>query len=611
MKQLAQLVLFLFIKTVISQETAYEVLNTSINSKYADLGVTYLNNNTVLFASSKKSENDKSFKKDRRKNNQQLYLEFYEAIITRSGDLIQTNKFSKEINNMFFESDIAFTPDLSTVYFTWNNFYTTHESINSDEWKTLHIVKASIDKNFEVSNIIPLPFNSEKYSIKNPQVSYNGKQLFFVSDMPGGYGKTDIYVVDINSDGPYSEPKNLGATINTYQAELYPFVDQQHTLYFSSDGHKGLGKLDIFKSDFNNGNYQKVKNLPPPINSKFDDFALVTNNVANSGYFTSTRKKNKRDADIYAFKTTTTEIVQCTKSITGLTLNKETQKPIDNVLISLYHNNILQETITGNAFDFNLNCNENYKIIAQKEGFASAEITLETDNTTNSPIFKTVLLSPLECNELFAGVVLDKETNKPLSKAFVKIYKNSDLLKTLKTATNGTFNYDTECDSQYIIIASYKNYKENVFAINSSTISNKISNHKILLTPEVEFITVRKQKSIKINPILFDLNSSYLRPASEIELNKVVKIMKKYPNLVIKSTSHTDSRESHKYNLWLSERRALRTVNYIVSKGISPNRISGKGFGESQLVNKCSNNVKCSEAEHQENRRTEFIVIKE
>jgi len=164
MKQLLHLFLFLFINSLFSQQFEYKVTNTSINTKYAELGITYLNEKTVIFASSKKSDEDKSFKKNRRKNNRQLYLELYEATINKNLDLFQTNKFSNDKNNKFFESDISFSPDGKTVYFTWNNFYNTQSRKDSAKWKTLQIMKASINKNFEISAIIVYPL-----TMKNTQ----------------------------------------------------------------------------------------------------------------------------------------------------------------------------------------------------------------------------------------------------------------------------------------------------------------------------------------------------------------------------------------------------------------------------------------------------------
>ncbi|MFZ2283943.1 MAG: flagellar motor protein MotB, partial [Lutibacter sp.] len=149
-------------------------MNTSINSKFAELGATYSSNNSVIFASSKKDNSG------RRTNNRQLSLELYHGLITENGDIIQTDRFSSEINNKFFESDISFTPDFKTIYFTWNNFYSALKSKDSAKWKTLYMFKASINEKFEISEVTPLPFNSKEYSVRSPRISKDGKKLYFV-----------------------------------------------------------------------------------------------------------------------------------------------------------------------------------------------------------------------------------------------------------------------------------------------------------------------------------------------------------------------------------------------------------------------------------------------
>jgi len=874
MKQLLHIFFFLFFTSLFSQQQDFEVLNTSVNSRDAEFGVTYLNENTVFFASSKKNDDEKIFKKNRRKNNRQLHLELYQAIILKNGDLIQTNKFSSEINNKFFESDISFTSNGKTIYFTWNNFYNTEKRIDSAKWKTLQLMKADLNENLDISNIKSLPFNSDKYSVRSPVVSKNGKQLFFVSDMPNGIGKTDIYVVDILGENSYSKPRNLGSNINTKESEIFPYIAENNTLYFSSYGHKGKGLLDIFKSNFENGIYQKAENLPSPFNSKYDDFAFVINEAKNTGYFTSNRKNGIGDVDIYAFKPKE-EIIECTKIITGLIANIETKKPIDNVLVSLYNNTVLQETkiivkdskysfklncnetykiiaekenfnslefeiipetyvsneisknleltpltcnqlvtgktlnsetnspiefvqvslyqnnilaetknvnsefsfdlecnkfykivaekenfknaevifkidnnnaiittknllltpinckqlVTGKVlnketnspiefaqvslyqnnilketknvnseFSFDLECNKSYKIIAEKENFNNAEFEFQTNNTnafetskmllvtpieckqlvtgkvlnkeTNSPIefaqvslyqnnilketknvnsefsfdlecnksykivaekenfnnaevefqtnknnaietSKTLLLNPIECKQVINGIVLDKETNKPISNALVTIFKNNLLIETLNLNSNANFNYKLDCNSHYKFIATLKNYEENITKINTSKINNRILNKTLLLKPKTEFITIRNQKMIKTKPIYFDLDKDEIRLDAAIELEKVIAILIKYPKIKLEIKSHTDSRAPDSYNLSLSEKRATSTINYITSKGISSDRLIGKGYGETQLINKCSNGVKCSQAEHELNRRTEFVIIQE
>jgi outer membrane protein OmpA-like peptidoglycan-associated protein len=696
MKNIVFLILIFFYYTSQSQSQLndFEVFNTSVNSKFADLGATYLNDKTIIFASSKKEETG------RRKNNRQLSLELYLGEIAENGDIIQTDKFSKEINNKFFESDITFSSDLKTIYFTWNNYYSSLRFEGLEKVKTLYLFKASINENFELSNIQPLPFNSKDYSVRSPRLSKDEKQLFFVSDMDGGYGETDIYVVDIFENGSFSAPKNLGPQINTSNAEQYPFVDENNTLYFSSPGRGGLGKLDIFKSENINGEYQKAENLPAPINSIYDDFAFVLNTTNDSGFLTSNRDDALGNVDIYAFKTKKPE---CNQSLAGLVYNKKTGKQIENVQISLVENNkvidthinqfekkynfklecaknykliaekenfetfeinintneinaqiinqniylnpiecnqiiagllfnksngqqldnvkvtLIQNNKTlensivekGYKYQFNLQCNQTYKIIAEKPGFIPAEVEINTNNIDKTEISKTIALEPIECKQLITGTILDKDTNLPMPNAMVELFKNSVLLKTLPLDSVANFNFKADCNSNYRIVASFKNYRDDVTVIQTSNKNDDTVHRKLFLESNVEFVTVREQKMIKTNTIYFDLDKADIRPDAAIELTKVVNILLKYPTIKIEIKSHTDSRAPDNYNMKLSNRRAESTINYIISNGIDASRVSGKGYGETELVNNCKNGVKCSEAEHQLNRRTEFIVIDE
>jgi len=779
MKKVLQLLLFLIFNFLAAQEGTYEILNTSINSKFAELGVTYSSNNSVIFASSKKDNGGK------RATNRQLYLELYHGMITDNGDIIQTNKFSSEINNKFFESDIAFTPDFKTIYFTWNNFYNTQTRKDSAKWKTLYMFKASVNQNFEISNVTPLTFNSKEYSVRSPAVSADGKKLYFVSDMPGGYGELDIYVVDINNEGNYGVPKNLGPIVNTKQTELFPYIDQNNTLYFSSNGYKGLGGLDIFKSEFINGNFQQAVNLPPPFNSKYDDFALVID-ATNSGYFTSNRAGGKGDVDIYAFKekciqtiniltlndandqpldqvqvflflnnqlvekqtvskgsgykfnincketykiiaekenyktaeltiatddknkteiTKTlkltsieckqllsgnildgktnlpldqvqvsffqnnklvekqsiskgsnfkfnincketyklvaekenyetvelsvssndknkTEItktlkltpIECTQLLSGNITDSKTNLPLDQVSVSLFQNNQLVEkqTISKNSnFKFNVDCKETYKLVAEKENYETVELSITTDDKNKTETRKTLKLTPIECIQMLNGIVTDSETNLPLPNAVVHIYKGKELLAKINLDDNAAFTYKLECEMPYRFTVSLKNYHDLVSTIKTTDKTNEVNNIQLEMESSVEFVEVREQKMIKTKAINFDLDQSSIRLDAAIELNKVIAILRKYPKLKIEIKSHTDSRAAAEYNMKLTNDRAKKVMDYLIANGIDSSRVSGRGYGETQLLNNCAKGVKCSEEEHQMNRRTEFIITDE
>ncbi len=490
MKIICRIFLILFATILYGQEIEIEIFNTSINSSYAEFGLTYFDSNSVVFASSKKVESDKSFSKSRRETNQQLFLELYQGIVAENGDIIETGKFSSEDDNKFFESDISFTPDGKTIYFTWNNFYNTQTRKDSAKWKSLQLMKASINERFEISNITHLPFNSETYSVRYPEVSKDGKQLFFASDMPNSFGGLDIYVVDILSNGDFGKPKNLGANINSKEDEIFPFVDENKTLYFSSYGHAGLGGFDIYESKFENGNYLKIQNLPIPINSKYDDFGYVINNANNTGYFTSNRKDSKGGVDIYAFKIKEKE---CIQTIAGLIFNENDKKQVPQVSLTLFVNDNLVEkklTLEDSKFSFNLKCNSSYKINVEKEGFLPKEFQLITDNNGDFEIKKDFVLTPLECSHTISGYVLNDTDKKQLTQAKVSLYVNNELKETAITQLGIKYNFIINCGDTYKIIAEKSGFTPSEVVLETDNRPYYLADANIILKPVECYQTV-------------------------------------------------------------------------------------------------------------------------
>ena len=607
MKTLLKFLLILFINLSFAQEEVYEIKSSSINSAYAEFGTIYLKNNSVLFASSKKNVHDKSFTKNRRKKNKQLHLELYKGQLSDAQDITESERFKNEVKSKVFEADITFTPDYKTVFFTWNNFYDT-KKLDSAKWMTLRIVRASMDENLNISNISNLPFNSSEYSVRNPCVSADGKQLFFSSDMPNGYGDTDIYVVDLHPDGSYGKPKNLGPDINTKNDELFPFIDKNNTLYFSSYGHRGKGGLDIYKSRYKNGHFEKPTNLPEPINSEYDEFAFVIDNNTNTGFFTSSRITGIGDVDIYSFKMNNK---LCEQVLTANIIDENSGITLENVNISLYSNSQLVQTkIIDGTISFDLQCNQQYRIILQKENYQKKEIAFKTNTASSPSDNKTIRLTALKCDQRISVTIVNQVNKTPISGAKIVIYKDDEILEELQVSENGTFSYKIYCDSPYKIVASHNNYLSGSLAFSRSVSSQVKPAFKMFLKPLDEFITVQNQKMLKLLPLYFELDKTSINAQSAIELDKVVRILNKYPSMKIEIKTHTDSRGNDNYNFNLSGSRAKSTKDYIVLKGIEPSRILSRGYGESELINKCSNGVRCTENEHQQNRRTEFIVLK-
>lgn len=517
-----------FVKDAVKLETLnadnpdYHIKNLdNINSKNSDFGVA-LYKDTIIFASARST---KSLVRRQYSWNKQPFLNLYTATKGKYDNLNNLQKIVLKTNKRYHESSVAFSPDYQIMYFTRNNYVNKKYRKGKDGNLNFKIYRAERVDN-EWKNIIELPFNSDDYMTGHPTVSADGKKLYFTSNMPGSIGKTDIYYVDIEENGNYGNPVNLGPSVNTEGREMFPNIASDNVLYFSSDGHFGLGALDVFATEYKNGEYTKPRNLKAPINSGKDDFAFVINPETRKGYLSSNRDGGIGGDDIYS-------VVQ---------LKRE-------------------------------------KVIIKKD----------------------------TCRSIQNGIVRNKKTLQPMRNANVIVYDDTmNAVKTIITDADGRFTLKVKCDKSYTVEASKENFSTAKVTIPASKTRKDITLYLDLLK---EFTySPLGDVIIRINPIYFDFNKANIRPDAARELDKVVEVMKKYPNIKIVSGSHTDSRGRNNYNEKLSDRRAKSTVAYIIAKGISPSRITGKGYGENQLVNGCSDGVDCSNAQHQLNRRTEFVV---
>ncbi len=502
----------------------YRVQNAGINSEYSDYGASFYKS-TLVFTSAR--DTGGVFVKKHNWTNQS-YTNLYGSIVTENGNLAEPEKFSKKIDTRYHESTPVFTNDGMTMYFTRNNFLNGKKGRDSKKTILLKLYKATrVGDSWD--NVIELPFNSDEYNCAHPALSPDEKTLYFSSNMPGSKGMSDIYKVAILSDGSFGTPVNLGGSINTEARETFPFISNNNELYFASDGHPGLGGLDVFITQLKeDGTHGKIKNVGAPVNSNSDDFAFIMDTATKNGFFSSNRKEdNLGFDDIYKC----TEIVpiqkDCEQSLNGIIVNVETQSPIAGVKVVLYDLNYLKinEVVTDidGKYDFGqVDCETKYRLKAEIAEYAPNEITVLTPKDT--------------------GI--------------------------------------------------------------TSTVTE--------LTPNLQPLQVGRdlRKTLGIDIIYFDLDKSNIRPDAAVELAKILEVMKEYPTLEIDVRSHTDSRQTSKYNINLSERRAKSTIQWLIDNGIEAKRLTGKGYGETQLLNNCADDVPCSEEEHQANRRSEFIIKK-
>jgi len=372
---------------LLNKQPEFYITNLPVNTKFSDFGTAFFDDK-IVFASSR----DTAITHTRiYKWNNQPYLNLFVADTIQDGrDLKNITLFPEEINTKYHEAMVAFNKEKNIMYFTRNNYQ--DRNLGRDEKGTNHLkLYKAVLKDGKWTSITELPFNSEAYSVGHPSLSPDGKQLYFVSDMPGTIGATDIFTVDVYDDGTYSHPKNLGSKINTSGREMFPFITD-NKLYFSSDGHLGLGGLDVFESNYNI-TFDTPINLGKPLNSNKDDLAYIVNEATQRGYFSSNREGGAGDDDIYSFKRIE---LSCSQKVEGTVVNVQNGIPENHVEVNLVDSNqaILATTTTNvngeYIFDVSIDCNENYIVKVAKEGYDTAEKSFMS-TTINENINKVPL----------------------------------------------------------------------------------------------------------------------------------------------------------------------------------------------------------------------------
>ena len=507
-----------YLEVIKANSGRFNIEDAGINSEYSDYGSSF-SGNKLVFVSARDTG---GVSKRVSKWTNQSFTNLYASEVSSSGNLGAPKPFGNRMNSKFHESTPVFTKDGKTVYFTRNNFLDGKKGKDDKKITLLKLYKATLENVFW-GNVTELSFNSNQYSVAHPMLTPDNKTLYFASDMPGTYGQSDLFKVAINEDGSFGTPENLGATINTEGRESFPYISDENELYFASDGHPGLGGLDVFVSKIEQGgSFKEVQNVGAPINGPQDDFAFLIDSKTRNGFFTSNRTGGKGYDDIYKFA--------------------ETRK--------------------------------------------------------------------LVCKQELAGIITDLGTGLVLSNVKASVFNAKfELQKVALSDEKGQYSFEVECGKTYFVRAEAVDYvtKESNISIIST---NGTTNLPIAMEKSGCKVAVGDDlaKCFGIKMIYFDLDKSFVTKEAAFELEKILDLMKQYPTMKLDIRSHTDSRQTAKYNLGLSDRRAKSAIDWLAKNGIEVSRLTGKGYGESQLTNNCSDGVKCTEEQHQANRRNEFIV---
>jgi len=592
----------------------FKIDTLSINTKQEDFGPSFYKEK-VVFASSREG-----VKPIRRKWNWNglPFLNIYEAEKGEDGQLKNPKQFNKKINKKYHEGPATFNAEGNYMVFTRNNY----DGKSSDQVIKLQLFTSTQDEKGDWSEPKGIHFNSNEYSVGHASLTNDGKTMYFASDMPGGKGGVDIYKVKRKEDGTWGTPVNMGEKINTEGDEMFPFIHEKGMLFFSSNGKAGLGGLDVFVAQLKEDNtIGKVENLGAPLNTNLDDFGFILDKEMKQGYFSSNREGGKGDDDIYAFELQ--KPFTFGKTIKGVAKSK-TGDILANAKVSLYDENgkVIETVTTGEdgSYSFTVDADKKFKLAGTKEKYFDGTNTADT-HTDEDVVYADVVLEKDPGLSLLC-VVTDKKTGEPLEGVKIKLINNlKETEEEIVTPATGDFMRPLK-DNKLNDRISYNIILEKDGYMSKTLTYNQLLDHEgqykihetLDLTMDKMDVGMDLSKFIEINPIYFDLNKAKIRPDAAIELDKIVKVMNENPGMYVELGSHTDCRASKKYNMALSDRRAKASADYIKKRITNPERITGKGYGESRLINHCEcegkRKVPCTEEEHQVNRRTEFRITK-
>lgn len=603
-----------FITKIKDGPTYFELKETNVNTNHAEFGVyPYPFKNSAIAVSSRKKS---GFGDVRWAGNNDYYLELFFIQTGEDGYLSEPIPLEKPLNSNKHEGPLCFSADGKTVYFTSNNRDSKNKK-GADDIQHFKIYIADVVRS-EWLNVREFPYNSSNYACGHPTLSLDGKTLYFSSDMPGGFGGADVYACKLNGQGGFDKPINLGANINTSGDEMFPWIGTDDLLYFASNGRPGMGGLDLFAVP-QDGKFA-AKNLGLSINSVSDDFAITYLPNSKNGYVASNRKGTD---DIYSFKQLSA--IRFNAQINGSVLDQNTGAILAFATVTIQDQNgnivaTTQADANGN-YSFEVAPGANYTIAASLDNYQRQVVKINVPIEANAIKQDLQLAKPIDYGVRL--LVSDATTKAPISGVAVRIMdlKKQQQLIAATTASSGDLTqqltgYQKGDELKLKIELTAPGYlKKTVEYKGKIDQAGLIQLHeKLNLYMQPAEIGGDLAKMLGIKPIYFDLGKYNIRKDAAIELDKIVKVMNENPTMVIELGSHTDCRSSMQFNQTLSSNRAKASAEYIQKRISNPSRIYGKGYGETKLLNDCGceGTVKsnCTEAAHQLNRRTEFIIIK-
>lgn len=622
----------------------------ALNSSSLDFSPTYFGEGLVWVSTRNKSERRDRWLGDN-------YMDLYYAKQENDTLYAKPKLFAEKLRTELHEGPAVFTKDQQTIYFTRNNVYKGKRGKSADGTTKLNLYTAQLVDGVW-TNEQELPFNNPEIDQVHPALDKNERILVFASNASGGYGGMDLWASRLE-DGQWSKPVNLGGRINTPGDEVFPFIHEDGTLYFASNGWSTIGGLDVFMATqvYNHPDslWEFPFNIGTPINSSNDDFGLIINGEKTEGYYSSGRDG---EADnIYQFKVLSG--LDDVPPLPSLTIDicvydDDTRLRIDQAQLTIIRDSELAvdtNTYATNEYGYTacqFRAGDAYFIDVKREGYSAVSdyfimpksvdgiqeycigltrdaTPLEDSSDQAIPYYATSDIPPVNYvynpKEVLPplhvkGRVMNTAYNRPLANSHV-ILLNRCTGEQLVMQVNdeGLFGFPLECGCEYVVKSKKNNFLEDnqVIRIPEGECDQGIDLDLALMPenpsdrPIIAMNNAKEGDVIKLENIFYDYDKWNIRADAVDDLDALVELMERYPNLEIELSAHTDRRGSSSYNQMLSEKRARSARGYLIDRGIASERVVAVGYGEERLVNDCQ---VCSESDHQENRRTEVLITK-
>lgn len=579
---------------------------------------------------------------------------FFELYFAKLGATNQPGKpqnFSVVINSQLHEGPVSFSKAGDKIYFT------TNSGVNRkrlSDTATIHMKIYEATKGpTDWQNVQELPFNSNEYDCMHPALSVEGDRLYFVSNMPGGYGGMDIYMVE-KRNGEWLQPVNMGPIINTPQDEAFPFMHDSGVMFFSSKGHGSMGGFDLFKIDLMKAKEKQVVRLEEPFNSTSDDIGFILNSESTMGFFTSDRPGGKGRDDIYLFEVPEgiedVERFYTMNSIVEV-YDARSNKPLPAATVRVFTRSAQGATEGFDLYDaelmpaedgsgklvmvprrkdeealnqprrftngkgemeVELRSEKEYIFLVNKSGYRTEEIRYSTKGKSK-PERIPISLEPDNCMEL-RGIVIDANLNR-IPYATIQVKNQCDgSVTTVMSNLKGEFLDCLSIGCKFEVSAGKQGYQSGQTHVSTENIRGSRSLSTELRITSIDPTTIPKPipagSIIVMENIYYDFDEYSIRSGAARELDELARVMNLYPSMEVELIAHTDSRGARDYNFQLSYKRAESAKQYLINKGISGNRIKTFGYGEAQVRNRCTDGVNCTEEEHEYNRRTEVKILR-